>query len=397
MELDLYFDPVDFAEFREGGKFSKHTLGYFIEKESLKGGIPEKGETMVALVGVPHTREGEPPGWAQAPTAVRKSLYSLSHFGRSSGVVDLGNLRAGKTPRDLHFALRDITDYLTAAGITVVVLGGGQELSTPISSAFRERNDFVLSVIDARVDMKTGREITGPGNFLTRLLKENPSLFHLQMMATQAPLVPPSAVNFLYEQTFDLISLGSLRDDIRVAEPLLRHTHFLSFDMAAMKSAEIGGGEGTLPNGLHSEEACRLARYAGLSPALEVFGLFGLDAEKENHGVAIALEAQMIWYFLEATTQRRREDPRRDKSPFTRYYVEMESHGDPVVFYHHPPTNRWWLEIFIGETGSWIIPCLEADYLTTVRQELPDIWWKFARKLSVYQNNRKLNSFFAKQ
>ncbi|HOY51466.1 MAG TPA: arginase family protein, partial [Prolixibacteraceae bacterium] len=264
------------------------------------------GEVKVALVGVPHVGEGQPLGWAQAPAALRRHLYGLSHFGESTGVVDLGDLRAGKGPRDLLFALRDVTDTLTGEGITVVFLGGGQDQSIGICRTFRERPDFVLSVIDARVDVKAGREVTGPGNFLTRVLKENPSLFHLQVMGTQAPLVPPAVNRFLDDLTFDLLSLGSLRDDFSAAEPLLRHTTFLSFDLGAVKGSETGSPAGSPPNGLHSEEACRLARYAGLSPALEVFGLFGLNPANDPTGLAQALGAQIIWYFLEAMTQRRR-------------------------------------------------------------------------------------------
>lgn len=397
MELSHYFEPVDFGKFRVDQKFGRHTLGYYLERDTLRVPTAGAGEVKVALVGVPHVGEGQPRGWAQAPAALRRHLYGLSHFGESTGVVDLGDLRAGKGPRDLLFALRDVTDTLTGEGITVVFLGGGQDQSIGICRTFRERPDFVLSVIDARVDVKAGREVTGPGNFLTRVLKENPSLFHLQVMGTQAPLVPPAVNRFLDDLTFDLLSLGSLRDDFSAAEPLLRHTTFLSFDLGAVKGSETGSPAGSPPNGLHSEEACRLARYAGLSPALEVFGLFGLNPANDPTGLAQALGAQIIWYFLEAMTQRRREDPRKDKSTFTRYYVEMELHGEPVVFYHHPPTNRWWIEVFNGENDSWTIPCNPGDYASAVKQELPAIWWKFARKLSVYQNNKKLNSFFAKE
>lgn len=397
MELNHYFDPVDFGRFRGESKFSRHTLGYYIERDTLKGAASGKGAVRVALVGVPHAGTGNPAGWAKAPEAMRRKLYGMSHFGESTGVVDLGDLRPGKGPRDLYFALRDVTDYLTGEGITLVIMGGSQEWSIGICRAFTERDDFVLSVIDARVDLKSGREVTGATNFLTKVVNENPRLFHLQMIGTQAPLVPPAVTDFLYEQTFDLLSLGQLRDDIQQAEPLLRHTTFLSFDMGAIKGSEVGHSAGISPNGLYSEEACRLSRYAGLSPTMEVFALSGSDPDHDPSEVGQSLAAQILWYFLEARTQCRREDPRKETSPFVRYYVEMEIHGEPVVFYHHPPTNRWWLEVFHGETGSWIIPCQENDYSSAVRQELPEIWWKFARKLSVYQNNRKLNSFFAKR
>jgi hypothetical protein len=262
----------------------------------------------------------------------------------------------------------------------MVLIGGGQDLGVGISRAFKAKRDFVLSVVDARVDVKTGRQVSDASNFLSRIIRENPEFYHLQMIATQSHLVPPAVLKYLRGMTFETLPLGKLRDDFSALEPLLRHTSFLSFDISAVRHADAPGHFHPSPNGLFGEEACQVARYAGLSPRLSVFGLFEVNPLADVAGCTTGLAAQMIWYFLEAFAHRRREDPSTDKAAFTKYFVEMEEHGEPVVFYHHPPTNRWWIEIFVEEGDSLIVPCLESDYKTAVQQEIPDVWWKYARK-----------------
>ena len=253
-------------------------------------------------------------------------------------------------------------------------------MSIGISRAFTDDREFVLTVADATVDVKTGREVTGSGNFLSRIMRENPRLFHLQMMGIQSHLVPPAVLDFLRKQTFDYLTLGQLRDDFAAAEPLLRNTSFLSFDLSAVRQSDARGHFRVTPSGLDSEEACRIARYAGLGSKLKVFGLFEANPVLDPGGSTAALAAQMVWYFLEALSHRRTEDPGIDKSLFKKIFVEMVDHGEPMVFYHQASTDRWWIEIFSGEEDRLILPCRETDYLKAVKQEIPEVWWKYARK-----------------
>lgn len=378
MNLQLYFDPVDFGIYQKKRKFTKHSLGYYIEKESL--GETSVARCTIALAGVPDDRGTPSKGTAKAPDEIRKYLYSLSNHDASIRIVDLGNLKPGKSSQDLHFALRDVVDYLKEAGIITIILGGGQDLSIGAAKAFHGLKEFTLGIADCRVDIKTGRETTDSTNFISKILRENPALFHLEMLGIQQHFVAPSVLEFLRGKTFDCLQLGQIRDDIHVLEPILRNIHFLSFDISAVKQQEAGAQQPPNPNGFYSEEACLIARYAGLSNRLWVFGIFELNPSLEKNGLSAALAAQMIWYFIEGASHRRKEDPAIAKNAFTRYYVEMEDHGEAMVFYHHPVTNRWWIEIFPEEGESWIIACREADYQKAILKEIPEIYWKYVRK-----------------
>lgn len=380
MNLQLYFDPVDFEQFQSRNKFNKNSLGYCIEKAT--GNIKDGriGKAAIVLFGVPFDNSTPNKGTSKAPFEIRKHLYQLSRLESSISIIDLGNLKPGKSDQDLYYALRDVTDYLRETGVITIILGGGQDLSIGIARAFQSKNEFTLSIVDARLDIKSQREKSDSTNFLTRILRENPSLFHLQMIGVQKQYISPMGFDFLNQNTYDFMHLGAFRDDPASIEPLLRNTHFLSFDISSIKNSDAEGHFRPSPNGFYAEEACLIARYAGLSNRLLVFGLFEVNPNFDKTGITSELAAQIVWYFIEGSIHRRKEDPSNNKETFTRYYVEMEDHGEPMVFYHQPSTNRWWIEIFPEEGKNWILACNENDYKQAIGMEIPEIYWRYVRK-----------------
>jgi formiminoglutamase len=378
MDIVLYFNPVNFDLFEKEEKFGRYSLGHFIRKNTQKAAFSKKGEIKIVLFGIPDESGTLNKGTAKAPGIVRKHLYRFGCQDGLRGIVDLGDLKAGKSAADIHFALRDVVEFLSDSGIIAVVLGGGQDLSIGIARAFRDVNDFTMSVVDRRVDIKNSRQVTGSLNFISRILDENPMLFHLQMIALQSHLVPGAVLEKLRQLTFDYIQLGQLRDDFSLAEPILRNTTFLSFDISSIRQADVKGFYEPSPNGLYGEEACRISHYAGLSNKIKVFGLFEINPEYDYRETTSDLAAQMIWYFLEALIHRSNADPSTDLSVFIKYFVDIEGHS--LVFYKHTGTNRWWIEILNEDNENRIIPCRENDYINATKEEIPDIWWKFARK-----------------
>jgi formiminoglutamase len=378
MDISLYFNPVNFEYFEQAEKFHRNSLGFYVRKDTCKSSWTKKGAIKIAIFGVPHESEPINKGTSRAPDEIRKHLYRLSNLEGFRGVVDLGNLKMGKTGQDLHFALRDVVEFLSDNGIVAVILGGSQDISIGVARAFRDVKDFTLTVVDSRVNIKTDKQATGSSNFISRILNENPTLFHLQMIGIQSHLVSPSILETLKQQTFDTIHLGPLRDEFKDVEPLLRNTDFLSFDIASVRQSEARTGFQLSSSGLYGEEACRISHYAGLSNKIKVFGLFEVNPEIDYGAITLDLSAQIIWYFLEAFAHRNIADPVKDHDAFNRYFTELEGH--PIVFYKHLPTGRWWIEISNQGMESWLIPCREKDYLLAMKEEIPDVWWKYARK-----------------
>jgi formiminoglutamase len=378
MDISHYFNPVNFDRLEESGRFHRNCLGYQVRKDTGKAVWDGKRLPGVALFGVPCESVVANKGTSKAPDEIRKHLYRFSLPEGLKGVVDLGNLKQGKSGQDIHYALRDVVEYLSGLGVIIIIIGGSQDASIGIARAFRDSGDFTLTVVDSRVDLKSGKEATSSRNFISRILAEDPELFHLQVIGLQRHLVDPGVLQFLRKQTFDYTLLGTLRDEFSDAEPLLRHTSFLSFDISAVRQADAKSGYPNSPSGLFSEEACRISHYAGLGNKIKAFGLFEVNPSKDPEGVTVNLSAQILWYFLEALGHKIPANPEEGGDAFLTYHVETE--GQPLIFHKHAPTGRWWIEIPAEGMKSLQIPCSDKDYFLAMKQEIPDVWWKFARK-----------------
>jgi len=176
------------------------------------------------------------------------------------------------------------------------------------------------------------------------------------------------------------LRLGVLRTNFLVAEPLMRNTDVLSFDMGALKFTEAPGTPQQNPNGLRGEEACQLARYAGTSDRIKVFGLFETTPENDRQGTTVKLAAEIIWYFLEGCVIRKREAGFNKENKIV-YKVEIDEMDQPLVFFHEQETNRWWFEInsVAGETAHFA--CSEEDYKVASSNEIPGKWLDYIQKM----------------
>jgi len=376
MDVRQYFNPVDFSTFSEKGNAWKYSLGQVIEKSTGKVSASNLHKVDVAILGVP-LEDGNYTGKkANVPDKIRSELYKLAGFQTKVTIVDFGNLKKAKTSKAIYLALRDIVEYFNELDIVTVVLGGSQDLSFGVSQAFRNNRYFTLSCIDSVLDVKKGKEQFGPTNFLSRIFSALPNLFQFSLLAFQSHLVPHQ----LFSKTKGVnehCRLGLLRDNISLAEPVLRNTNFLSFDIGAIKYSDAPGTSSVNPNGLRSEEACQLAKYAGLSNQLNVFGIFGNDWLKDVGGVTIKLSAQIVWYFLEGQTQRYSDE----KEKLITYKVEVKDIDKPLVFMQCPETLRWWMEVKSMNGLKMLIACSEREYELASDNEIPELWLKYVQKI----------------
>jgi hypothetical protein len=165
-----------------------------------------------------------------------------------------------------------------------------------------------------------------------------------------------------------------------VAEPVLRNTDVLSFDIGAVKYSEAPGSGSFKPNGLRSEEACQLAKYAGLSSRLKVFGLFEYDTEKDEHNLTAKLSAQIVWYFIEGFATRHNELPNENDNNIM-YQVEVKNIDNPLVFYKNTETNQWWMQINTYDNKQMYFACSEVEYYQASNNEIPELWLNYIQKL----------------
>jgi formiminoglutamase len=380
MDIRYYFKPVDFSKILDGRYLKdKNSLGYLIEKNTSAFTDGNIGRYKIALIGVPYEENTPNKGTATAPDKIRGFLFQLSDINPKLKIVDLGNIKKGSGKNDTYFAVRDVVDYLKELGIVTIILGGGQDIGLGVSRAFADEKYFQMSLVDPTIDLISNREPFNSTNYLSRILKETPDIFNLNFIGFQSYFVSRKILEQVNNR-FETIRLGQVRGNITELEPVLRDTHFLSFDIGAIRQQDAPGYYNGSPNGIYSEEACQISRYAGISDKMSVFGLFEVNPKKDNDDQTSKLAAHIIWYFIEGFNIRRNDDPLKNPSDFKQYIVENDESGEPIVFFNHILTNRWWMQLENNSKNKLVLACLEADYNMAAKKEIPPKWLKFIRK-----------------
>jgi len=378
MDLNHYFDPVDFSIYIESTRLKwKQTLGSVIEKNTLALNEKNQATVDVAIVGVPFESLGAEIVPSEAADWVREELYLLASPGKIN-IVDLGNLKPAQSQKGNFLALRDVIDYLSELKITALIIGGSEDFSFGICQAFRNNKFFAFSTIDAYLDIKKRVETYLPDNYLSRIFSSQPDIFQFNLVGYQRHYVPEEAFAKLKGVGLHL-SLGRLREDLSLAEPLFRNSDFVSIDFSTLRYAESYGKK-MLPNGLGGEEICQLSRYAGMSKRLNVLGLFEIAGGVDSSGINVALAAQTAWYFIEGVTLRNHLDPSRQNG-FTIHKVEVWQVETPLVFYRNNETGQWWMQIQSNDHLFHYLACSEQDYLDATYNEIPEIWLKYVQKI----------------
>jgi arginase family enzyme len=380
MNVHHYFNSVNFSSFYNTGHLSwKYSLGAVIEKNSQVFSAGNIRKLQIAIIGIPFDSRKDDTYSPEAPDKIRSELYQLSKFNHKINIADFGNLKPASSVKGHYKALRDIIDYFNELKIVTIIIGGSQDLSIGVCEAFTGDNYFSLSVVDAFLDVKKAQEPFDSTNYLSRLFKIQSHLFQFNLIGFQSHYLPIENLNKL-RSVSNHLRLGVLRDDISIAEPVLRNTDFLSFDINSIKHSEAPGSLRITPNGLRSEEACQLAKYAGLSSRLKVFGLFDYITENDQNNLTAIIAAQIIWYFSEGFIKRNNEIPDSSESNVT-YQVEVDTVDKPIVFIKNIISNQWWMQIETIEKSKLFFACSGKEYEQACNNEIPGLWLNYIQKI----------------
>jgi arginase family enzyme len=380
MDVHYYFNSVDFSQFHNKGHLNwNYSLGAAIEKNSKVFLSDNISKVNVAIIGIPFDSGKNDTNSPESPDKIRTEIYQLANFDTKLKIADFGNLKPANSIKGNYKALRDIIDYFNELEIVTVIIGGSQDLSIGVCEAFKGNKFFSFSTVDAFLDIKKGKEQFDSNNYLSRLFISKSGLFQFNLIGFQSHYVTSESFRKI-QNAGNHIRLGSLRDNIGFAEPVLRNTDFLSFDINSVKHADAPGTHKISPNGLRSEEACQLAKYAGLSNRLKVFGLFDVLTENDQNDLTVKLAAQIIWYFLEGFVNRDNEKPDSGDNYVT-FRVEVEGVDKPIIFYRNKITNQWWIEIETYEKLKFHFACSENEYLFASNNEITELWLNYIQKI----------------
>ncbi len=354
----------------------------------LKDSYPEDQTFDIAILGVNEDRfKPEYEGCALAPNKVRKEFYALIKPRNDLKIIDLGNIQAGNSINDTHFALKQVLNPLLAQKTVVLIIGGSQDLMAAQYAAYQGncQNMHVL-LVDAKVDVHT-HENSIEDNYLPRIIAHEPGyLFNITQAGYQSYYVEPETYDAFERMNFDMMRLGSLRGNMQEIEPFCRNANMLGFSMQAIRAADAPAQLKPSPNGFGGEEACQLCRYAGMSNDVMSAGFYDLNPNADINNITSALLAQMLWYFVEGYANRRNDYPVAESNDYITYRTNSKNLTHEVVFYKSKLSNRWWMEVPYPRErstheGKFLVPCSYKDYQTALNDELPDKWMKTFQKL----------------
>jgi formiminoglutamase len=366
-DLHDFLNPVAIHELNEDhgytdGQLAKHIAIYEYQ-------LPDIAEADIVFVGVNETRgSGVFDNTISAPDAIRKQLYQLHYWHTGVVIADIGNIKTGATLNDSYAAVKTVLAELFRMNKTVVILGGSHDITLAQYFAYKELQQVVeATCIDATINLK-GEDPLRCENFLLEMLTGEPNLVkHYNHIGFQSYFVHPRMLETMDKLRFDCYRVGTARENLEEMEPVIRNTHLLSFDISAIKYSDSPASSQS-PNGFTGEEACILARFAGLSNKVNSFGIYGYLPQQDINELSAKQISQMLWYFIDGKSRSKQEASIEDRDYFNEYHTsfnEVES-----VFLQSKKTGRWWMQL----PNKKIIPCSYNDYVQASRNEIPERW-----------------------
>lgn len=375
-----FLQPVSttFLDFKEA--LSNQTLG----KKAIfhtKTDFPNLDTVSIAIVCVNENRGKGVDNSDNEFDTFRKNFYSLFPGNWDVSIADLGNIQYGETIDDTYFLVKTITEELLRKKIIPIIIGGSQDLTYALYRAYDNLDQMVnLVTIDDKFDFAK-ENVEACQSYLTKIIIEEPNnLFNFSNIGYQTYYNSQEEIDLIEKLFFEAYRLGEVSNKLAIAEPVFRDADLVSVDMNAVQSSFSGNYHQFNPNGFTGKEICTLARYAGVSDKVSLFGVFNFN----NSNNELLLVAQTIWYFIEGFSIRSKEYPFGSKEEYLKYIVLVEE--DELIFYKSNKTERWWIEIpFFSTTHNkmkknTLLPCSHDEYLIACNQEIPERWWKAQRK-----------------
>lgn len=378
-DLNDYFDPVSIEspDFEYMALHAAFPHNIVIHTENV---LPTDFRNFkIALFGVPEGRNSPATGSMKGPDSIRKELYRLARIPGKPGITDLGNMKQGTTFNDTVAGLSDIITTLAGQNIFPLIMGGSSALTIAIDKALSGmRTKYTLLTVDNRIDYVNEEKENNSFNYLNTIIHNNKStLFHYINIGYQSYMNDQQVINRFLRRKSELLRIGDVRKAIYLTEPLFRDSDVALFDISSVRQSEAPGSISPSPNGFYGEEICLLARYAGISDNLKIFGIFDLNPDLDIRNQTASLSAQIIWFFLEGFAQKQYEAPylsNTNPGRFIRYHVKITDMEDDLIFVKSNLTERWWMELQSGDSGPSYIACSHEDYMKANRDELPERW-----------------------
>ncbi len=375
--------PVEEVLLAHSQLLPRQVLGRNIAIHSRRSGLPQFDGVQVAIFGVDETRNSALSHKNNPDlSGIRRELYQLFPGNWHTSIADLGDIKAGDTIEDSYFAVQDICSRLMAKNVIPLCVGGGHDLTYACYRSFDPFGSMVNIVsVDARFDFGKEEDLISSSSYMSKIITEKPhNLFNFSNIGYQTFANAQEEIDLVDKLFFEAYRLGEVKQRLDLVEPVLRDAHLVSIDLSCMASPSVGMAEIAGANGFDGMDICTIARYAGISNKVSLFGVF----ENPPNSIANKLSAQILWYFLEGVNCRIKDNPGTTDNDHVVYRVPLED--QELIFVKSTLTNRWWMKIPpIDKTNNKLVsnallPCMYQDYLDACDQNIPQRWWRAFKK-----------------
>lgn len=379
--LSDFLQPVSSSildAFYHANPYCKGYIHLYHEKQTLEN-------YQVAILGVEDYRGYiANKGTEKAADEVRRQLYQFSAFTNGMQLLDLGNISAGATYVDTLVAIVETLHELFKHNIITIIIGGDAALASAQFKAYEIfENQITVAQIASSVYWENSdvdiHKTYLKDFFLSGFLKK------YNLVAYQSYFMHENQLSFLSSRNQDVLRVGKIREHIFDAEPYLREAAMVTYNVNAIRYSDAPAQPEPSPNGLFGDEACALARFAGMSDQLMSIGIYDFNPELDKSNITAKQVAQMVWYFMEGISLRRNDYPIVDEKDFNTYIVQIEDAENDFIFLKSKKSDRWWMKITYDKKDLQkhvLIPCTYRDYLTALNNEIPERWMREWLRLS---------------
>jgi arginase family enzyme len=392
MNLSDFFSPLNLEKLTPANGFLTSQLG--LKASFYTDAFPELEEKTfdIAVFGVQDDRAAvNNNGCALGPDYFREQFYLLNEGAFNSKIVDLGNIKAGASISDTYVAVKTVVSALMKMNILPVIIGGGQDITYAQYMAYESMEQKVdLVVVDNKFDLDDDDEeglATHSDTYLNKIFLHQPNyLFNFSNLGYQTYFVNQESLNVMGKLYFDAHRLGEFSQDITLTEPIIRNSNMISFDISAIRSSDAAANANASPNGFYGEQACQIARYAGMNDKLSSIGFYEFNPAFDTNSQTAMLLAQIVWYFIDGFYNRKQDFPLRPKSQYITYRTSLSDGTGEMLFVKSKKSDRWWMQVPYPTGVSrnerfHLVPCRYEDYNMAVSGEMPDLWWRTYQKL----------------
>jgi arginase family enzyme len=227
-----YRRPINLKKINEGKEFESSQLGSYVQVSFDQEDLPH-----IAIICVEEERGAiNNEGCSKGADEIRKYFYRLRKGDHAIKICDLGTIEAGNSLTDTYFALKEVVKELIKLEVIPIILGGSQDLTLASYMAYGQLEQMVNLVdIDCRFSLGNTDLPTNAENYFSKVLLQQPNvLFNYSHLGYQSYFTDQQELALLDELFFDLHRLGSLKENIKRSEPILRNADFVSFNVNAI-------------------------------------------------------------------------------------------------------------------------------------------------------------------